>query len=293
MDQSIKVSCVIPSYKRCDTVTRAIDSVLAQTYSNIEVCLVDDNVPGDEFSLQLKKALQKYKGDSRVRYISQGKHINGAVARNVGIEAATGDYIGFLDDDDEWLPEKIERQMALLMSDLTLDAATTLWAAYLDGKETRKCEPYTIDDLQLKVFTREVAVFTSTVLIKKETIKSFGGFDEALFRHQDLQFLIDALSIAKFGIVAEYLVKLHTDSEINKPNVEKLINLKKAFFVSVDNEYQKYDSKTRKRIRNAHYYEVAFQATKAKKYLIAVKYIIKAGINLQSIKDLIKRYRGR
>ena len=107
VSQEAKVSCIIPSYKRCDTVTRAIDSVLAQTYKNIEVCLVDDNIPGDEYSLKLQEALKKYEGDSRVRYIAQEKHINGAVARNVGIREATGTYIGFLDDDDEWMPEKL------------------------------------------------------------------------------------------------------------------------------------------------------------------------------------------
>ena len=70
------VSCIIPSYKRCETVTRAVDSVLAQTYKNIEVCIVDDNTPGDEYSLQLQEVLNKYKRDNRVRYISQNKHIN-------------------------------------------------------------------------------------------------------------------------------------------------------------------------------------------------------------------------
>ena len=141
--QDTKVTCVIPSYKRCDTVTRAIDSVLAQTYKNIEVCLVDDNVPGDEYSQRLQEALKKYDGDSRVRYITQEKHINGAVARNVGIKAANGEFIGFLDDDDEWLPEKIEKQMAIIQANPSLDAVTALWILCENGKEIRRCAPYT------------------------------------------------------------------------------------------------------------------------------------------------------
>ena len=291
--QNAKVTCVIPSYKRCDTVTRAIDSVLAQTYQNIEVCLVDDNVPGDEYSIKLQEALKKYNGDPRVRYISQEKHINGAVARNVGIQAATGEYIGFLDDDDEWLPEKIERQMAVLQSNLSLDAVTALWTLYEKGEEIRKCAPYTTDNLQFKVFLRDVAVFTSTLLIKKSAIERFGGFDGELLRHQDLQFLVDALKESKFEVVPQYLVKLHADSEINRPNVEKLIAAKEAFFKSVEGEFKKYSKSDQKRIRNAHYYEVVFQALKVKDYGVIVKYMLKAGVKPQSIRDIIKRFRER
>lgn len=293
VSQNAKVTCVIPSYKRCDTVTRAIDSVLAQTYKNIEVCLVDDNIPGDEYSQKLQESLKKYAGDSRVRYITQEKHINGAVARNVGIKTATGEYIGFLDDDDEWLPEKIERQMKVLQADPSLDAVTALWTLYEGGKEVRKCAPYTAENLQFKVFLRDVAVFTSTVLIKKSAIERFGGFDGELLRHQDLQFLVDALRVSKFEVLPEYLVKLHADSEINRPNVEKLIKAKKAFFKSVEGEFKKYSKSDRRRIINAHYYEVVFQALKAKNYKLATKYMLKAGLKPQSIKDLVKRYKER
>ena len=230
IDQSKKVSCVIPSYKRSDTVTRAIDSVLSQTYKNIEVCLVDDNLPGDEYSKKLQEVIRKYNGDNRVKYITQQKHINGAVARNVGIKAATGEYIAFLDDDDEWLPEKIERQIALLQSNPALDGVTVLWKRYLNGHEVRRCTPYNSQNLQFKVFLRDVAVFTSTVIIKKSAIERFGGFNENLIRHQDLQFLIDALKDSRFEIIQEYLVILHSDSDINRPDIKKLINIKQDFF---------------------------------------------------------------
>ena len=284
-----KVSCVIPSYKRCDTVTRAIDSALAQTYRNIEVCIVDDNVPGDEYSSKLQETLKKYENDPRVRYIAQEKHINGAVARNVGIKEAKGSFIAFLDDDDEWLPDKIEQQMKVLQSDPSLDAVTTLWTIYEGENVKRTCAPYTADNLQFKVFLRDVTVFTSTVLIKREAINRFGGFDEKLIRHQDLQFLVDALKESKFEVIPQYLVKLHSDSGINKPDVKKFIDVKKSFFSSVEEEYKKYGKKDQKRIRNAHYYEIVFQALKAKKYIIVIQYGLKAGFSTKSIKDLMKR----
>lgn len=287
------VSCVIPTYKRCDTVTKAIDSVLAQTYPNIEVLVVDDNDPNDEYSLAVQDVLKKYDGDSRVRYIQQKMHKNGAVARDEGIKAARGEYIAFLDDDDEWLNTKIEKQISIFKSDSEIEAVTCLWAMCENGKEFRKLSVYTAENIQFKILMREVAVFTSTVVLKRSAVLAFGGFDETLLRHQDLQFLADAADNSKFGVVPEHLVRLHTDSEINRPNVEKLINAKKAFFEAEKTIISKYSKSEQKRIKNAHCYEVVFSALKSKKIGIAVKYTLKAGINIVSIKDLYKRMKER
>lgn len=287
------VSCVIPSYKRCETVTRAVKSVLNQTYSNIEVLVVDDNEPNDEYSLALQKALEIFKNNDKVRYIQQKVHRNGAVARNIGIREAKGEYVAFLDDDDEWCTEKISKQVEILKKNPEIGTVTCLWSIYKKGEILRKCNSYTADNIQFKIFLREVAVYTSTVLMRKNSILKYGGFDEELLRHQDLQFLIDDASDNQFAVLNEHLVKLHIDSDINRPNLDKLINAKKAFFASVNKEFSKYDKKQKKRIRNAHYYEIAFSAIKNKKFNIAVKYILKCGINIESIQDLIKRYTNR
>ena len=293
VEQNELVSCVIPSYKRCDTVTRAIDSVIGQTYKNIEVCIVDDNVPGDEYSQKLQEALKKYEGNPRVRYITQEKHINGAVARNAGIRAAQGIYIAFLDDDDEWLPEKIEKQMAVIQTDPSIDGVTVLWMQCKNGEVKKTCPPYTGDNFQYKVFAREMSVFSSTVLIRKSAIERFGGFDGELLRHQDLQFLVDAAAESKFKVVPEYLVKLHTDSDINRPNLEKFIVAKKAFFKSVDGELKKYSKADQKRIKNAHYFEIVFMALKTKNLGIAIKYTAKVGFSRKAYADLKRRYLSR
>lgn len=107
------VSCIIPSFKRNDMISRAIDSVLAQTYSNIEILIVDDNDKGSEYSTTLKEIVKSYDNE-RVKLLAQPSHINGAAARNFGVKHAEGEYIAFLDDDDEWLPTKIEKQIYFL-----------------------------------------------------------------------------------------------------------------------------------------------------------------------------------
>ena len=103
------VSCIIPTYRRSDSLIKAINSVLAQTYKNIEVIVVDDNDPDDKYSIMVQDKLATIK-DERLRYIKQERHKNGAAARNTGIKASRGEYIAFLDD-DEWLPEKLEMQI--------------------------------------------------------------------------------------------------------------------------------------------------------------------------------------
>ena len=88
------VSVIMPTYKRSEKLLRAIDSVLNQTYKNLELLLVMI-MSIDEYTELLKKRVEKYSNDERFRLILQDKHINGAVARNVGIRQARGQYIAF------------------------------------------------------------------------------------------------------------------------------------------------------------------------------------------------------
>ena len=286
------VSCIIPTYKRSDTLTRAIDSALNQTYQNIEILVVDDNEPNSDFSKEVEKKLLKYKNDQRVRYVKKERHINGAVARNVGVKEANGEYIAFLDDDDEWENDKLEKQVRKIETE-KLDIVTCLWKQYRNNEMVHKCQEYNANNIQLKIFSREVAVYTSTVLIRRVTILKFGGFDETLLRHQDLQFLVEATSVAKFNVINEYLVKLHNDSDINRPDVKKLILYKKAFFNSTKDYFEKYDKKTKKEIKNAHYFEVVYAAVKEKKFATAFKYFLKTGLRISSLKKVLLRYKNR
>ena len=108
-----KVSIIIPTYKRSDLLERAIKSVINQTYKNIEIIVVDDNVNNSKEHLQNLKIIEKY---PQIIYIKNKKNLGGGLTRNVGIKASTGEYIAFLDDDDEFYPTKIEKQYQLYKS---------------------------------------------------------------------------------------------------------------------------------------------------------------------------------
>lgn len=120
MNQDILVSVVIPTYSRNTTLCKAIDSVINQTYKNLEIIVVDDNLADSEWRQSTEKLMEQYKKDSRVRYLKNKKNLGGSGARNEGIKASKGDYIAFLDDDDEYLPAKIEKQLeCALTTDMT------------------------------------------------------------------------------------------------------------------------------------------------------------------------------
>ena len=100
-----KVSVIIPTYNRAHLVGRAIRSVLNQTYQDFEIIVVDDG------STDNTEEVVKSFNDPRIRYIRHEKNRGGSAACNTGIRAARGEYIAFQDSDDEWLPEKLEKQM--------------------------------------------------------------------------------------------------------------------------------------------------------------------------------------
>ncbi|WP_366002205.1 glycosyltransferase family 2 protein [uncultured Clostridium sp.] len=111
----IIVTIIIPTYKGKDTILRAVNSALNQTYNNLQVIVVDDNGRGTKEQLITQKLLQNYIYNNKILYIAHEKNSNGSIARNTGLKYAIGEYICFLDDDDdEFLPTKTKIQVELL-----------------------------------------------------------------------------------------------------------------------------------------------------------------------------------
>ena len=103
----MKVSCVIITHNRVDMLKRAVNSVMNQTYKNIEIFVVDD-ASSDGTENYGKELINK--GINYIRIDAKDSK-GGNYARNIGINESTGEYVAFLDDDDYWLPEKIEKQV--------------------------------------------------------------------------------------------------------------------------------------------------------------------------------------
>ena len=104
------VSVVIPTYSRPKLLQRAVNSVVKQTYQNLEILVVDDNAKDPDSRSMVANILDSFH-DQRIRLILNQRNLGGALSRNVGIENSHGEFIAFLDDDDEYYPQKIEKQL--------------------------------------------------------------------------------------------------------------------------------------------------------------------------------------
>jgi glycosyltransferase involved in cell wall biosynthesis len=157
---------------------RAIASVLRQTYEHLEVIVVDDASTDDT-----RKVVESFH-DHRIRYVRHTTNRGGSAARNTGVDAATGQYIAFLDDDDEWLPEKTQKQLDVLTR---FDAV--LCTCLVNGKSMakRKAGPtVTLEDLKRSPY----AVGGTGVLMAKASMLKEHRFDESLRISQDWDLFI-------------------------------------------------------------------------------------------------------
>ena len=253
------VSVVIPTYKRSTMLTRAIRSVVNQTYKNIEILVVDDNEPGDEYSIAAKKLIQNL-NIPQVRLVTQPKHINGAAARNAGIREAKGEYICFLDDDDLYMPNKIERQLEVLSKKSSEVGGVSCLKIFFKGdKLTHISETWEPSSTQsLDVMSKELNIQTGTVLLRRECLDKTGYFDPNLRRHQEVQLMSYFTDKYRIDLIEEILTIIDGSDLANRPDYEKLKGFKEDFFKSVDPLLSKYSRADRKFVINNHRTELAW-----------------------------------
>ena len=186
------VSVIIPTYRRSEFLTKAIDSVLNQTYSNIEIVVVDDNGKGTVDQIATEERLCHYIRQGNVRYIAHEVNRNGSAARNTGFRASVGSYINFLDDDDELYPDKITKQVECLNNSSDDVGANYCNVVCLDS-QNRLVEgvPVILEGKFVKDYILEKVKFnTSAILFKRECLIRLNGFDESYGRHQDWELMM-------------------------------------------------------------------------------------------------------
>lgn len=258
------VSVIMPTYKRSEKLIRAIESVLNQTYSNLELLLVNDNEPFDDYTKELKRRVAKYSNDERFKLIIQERHINGAVARNIGINQSKGQYIAFLDDDDWWELNKLEEQVKVLESlDDTWGAVSCKFTLYnQDKKIIGKTKKYKDGYIYKDILNLMSDVATGTLLLRHDYFDTTRYFDENLLRHQDLQLLVDFTFKYKLKEVDQYLHCVDVSDTQNRPDAYKLTQYKKDFFKSVKPILDLLSMKERNCIYAMHKFELGYVCLK-------------------------------
>lgn len=214
-----RVSVIVPTRDRADLLARAIESVVAQTVSQWELIVVDDGSTDGTADL-LKRLVGE---DSRIRVERLASPAGAPSARNCGARLAGAEYLAFLDDDAEWLPAYLERQLAVL------DAAPDTGVVYCqllfrDGRgqdhvigsnEAASPEPF-------RALLRGNSIDTSCAVMRRAAFHAAGEFDEALPRLQDWDLWLRLAADTRFRFVEEPLTRGYFTSESISTNLAGL-----------------------------------------------------------------------
>lgn len=201
------VSVIIPTHNRAALLPRAVHSVLRQTYCYLECIVVDDG------SIDDTERVVKQLHDTRLRYLRHETSRNASVARNTGFAHARGDLIAFLDDDDEWLPRKLEKQVELMQ---TLSPDYGMVYCWLDrctpdGRVVKEIHPTCRGFIFPLVLERQRIGNTSTLLVRRSVMDEVGGFDEMMLRSQDADFIRRVSRGHKVDLVPEVLARMYVE----------------------------------------------------------------------------------
>ena len=195
------VSVIIPTYNRKEKVIKAIDSVLNQTYKNIEIIVVDD-CSLDETESEIKR---KYEFNKKVIYYRLESNSGACAARNKGIDISNGELISFLDSDDEYYPDKIEKQVYTIENDKSEICCTSFYRKEKNGEERiihvkKGSKKEIISQLLYSNF-----ITTGTILGYKRCFEK-NKFNETIKRFQDWELILRLSKKYKISLIEEPLL---------------------------------------------------------------------------------------
>ncbi len=245
-DQHPKVSVVIPTYNRAHLISRAIQSVLDQTYQDLEIIIVDDG------STDNTEEIVKSFKDERIRFIRYDKNKGASAARNTGIRASKGEYIAFQDSDDEWFPDKLEQQMKVFR--ISPPEIGVVYSGFYRIEADKKI--YVPSDFITQKegnihneLLKGNFVGTPAVLIKKECFENTKYFDENLPALEDWELWIEISKHYVFKYVNKPL--LYTYSTRDSVNLNES-NMLKAHEIIIKKHLD--DFKKNKKILSDNYF---------------------------------------
>ena len=214
-NERVLISVVIPTYGRADFILRCLESVQDQTYHNLEIIIIDDNGKGTLNQLSTYSKLQPFiESNNQLKYIVHETNLNGSAARNTGINNSKGNYICFLDDDDEFEKDKIEKQYKKLKK-----SNGFFGACYCGNKRVKANKlistyiPLEEGDILFPLLLNSIDACTgSTLMINRKTLDKVKGFDVNFKRHQDYEFTARLAYFTNIAVISEPLVRINMHS---------------------------------------------------------------------------------
>jgi glycosyltransferase involved in cell wall biosynthesis len=212
------VSVIIPAYNAANTIERTLSSVLNQTYTNLEVLVVDDGSK-DETPLLVHRMVDV---DHRIKLLRKA---NGGVssARNYGIQCARGEFVAPLDADDLWHPEKLARQLAPMRDRI---GVVYCWSRVIDDQDRLLYDlpPCSLrGDVYAALLTTNF-LHSGALLIRKSCIDEFGGYDQAMSYSEDFKFNLELAERYDFEVVPYFLSAYRLHKGSLHRNLDALLN---------------------------------------------------------------------
>ena len=270
------ISVIVATYKHDDMLLRALNSLASQTYRNFEIIVVDDNA-NEEFNSRVNDVITKFIQENeniKLNYIVNKTNLGSAKTRNVGIDASNGEYITFLDDDDLYLPENLEKQVENMLK-TGADYGLTDIILYYDDESL--CEQrirnyiksYKKEDL-IRYHLRYHLSGTDTLIFKKEYLEKIGKFGNIDFGDEFLLMLKAIENEGKFTYLPGCYIRAYIHrGEVGLSNGESKINGENTVF-EIRKKYFGYLSKDdQKFVITRHFLVLAFAEFRRRKYFKA------------------------
>ena len=209
LDATADISVIIPVYRAAATINRTLASVAAQTVVPREVIIVDDG--SDDGTVEIAQAWPSRLAETKL-IVLQEEHRGAGAARNKALSEASCEFVAFLDADDEWLPQKLERSLAAL-NETNSDIVSHNYIL-VSGDQTSqvKCtDSYKKNNSAFVGYFLRGYISTSTVVARRSTIIAAGGFDPGLLSGQDYELWLAILGVPdiRFHILDEQLMRYH------------------------------------------------------------------------------------
>ena len=278
---SVKVSVIIPTYRRQkEYLIRAINSVLGQTYDNIEVIVVDDNHADSEYRNIVQSVMTLFEDNSSVIYIKNAKNMGGELARNEGINASSGDFITFLDDDDKYLPDKVSNQVHFMLEKQCDMCFTNLKIfnendVIVDYREHKELNDFSKEAL-LKYHLMKHLTGTPTFMYRADKLKQIGGFDDVPVG-QEFYLMIKSIEQdlhIDYLKTCDVIAYRHGDGGISFG--QKKINGEKKLFEFKKKYFDKLSLRERMYVRFRHQAVLTVSHLRNKHYILAAVSSVKA-----------------
>ncbi len=284
------VSVIIPTHGGGKYIKRCIDSVLNQTYKNIEIIVVDDNGLNTENQIITYNNIKSYIDEGKIKYICHDKNINGSAARNTGAKNSSGEYIALLDDDDEYYPYHIETEVNILNS-LSDDYALVYCSndRYVDDVKLDEIHVSYSGYQLYRCLMHIVTPSTCAILVRTSVWEEMGGFDESFKRFQDFEFTVRIC--AKYKIYASDHIGFRFNSvgRHSAADPDKYKEYKMHYLNKMQPYIELLPKEQQKEVITGDRTDIAFQYLKNKRPFKFIKECFEGKIGFMGFKQIIRR----